>query len=191
MPRLTFKLLLTLVLVLTTANVMAAPSRSRHERRSSLVWLLSSYHMRLDKRTLDEIGSDTVELLIDIANTRADAPKVRVRALAGLGYYPTQDSYAFLTSLLNERNLIGSAEGLQMRRQAIRSLGRAFGDRAVDDLLSLRHDDQAGIRQSVAQALGDTGSERALPDLELWLSTEQDLTVRIAVDTAVNQLRGR
>ena len=60
MPRLTFKLLLTLVLVLTTANVMAAPSRSRHERRSSLVWLLSSFHMRLDKRTLDGIRPTTV-----------------------------------------------------------------------------------------------------------------------------------
>ncbi len=191
MPRLTFKLLLTLVLVLTTANVMAAPSRSRHERRSSLVWLLSSFHMRLDKRTLDGIGSDTVELLIDIANTRADTPRVRVRALAGLGYYPTEDSYSFLTSLLSERNLIGNADGLQMRRQAIRSLGRAFGDRAVDQLLSMRHDEQPGIRQSVAQALGDSGSERALPELELWLTTEQDLTVRIAVDTAVNLLRGR
>ncbi len=185
----------SLVLVLTFAVVgtgtAQAANRSRPERRASLVWLLASYQTELKREMLDELGPDTVELLIDIANTPRDAPRVRVRALAGLGLYPSEDSYSFLTSLLNERNLIGNSHGLQMRRQAIRSLGRAFGERAIDELMTFKNDEQAGVRQAVAQALGDSRSARALPVLELWLTTEQDLLVRDAVDRAVNQLRGR
>jgi len=185
----------SLVLVLTFAlmgtGAAQAANRSRPERRASLVWLLASYHTELRRDTLDELGPDTVELLIDIANTPRDAPRVRVRALAGLGLYPTEDSYSFLTSLLNERNLIGNPDGLQMRRQAIRSLGRAFGERPIDELMTFKNDEQAGIRQAVAQALGDSRCQRALPVLELWLTSEQDLFVRDAVDKAVNQLRGR
>lgn len=184
-----FVLALTLTLV-GTGSAQAA-NRSRPERRASLVWLLASYGTELKRADLDELGPNTVELLIDIANTPRDAAKVRVRALAGLGLYPSEDSYSFLTSLLNERNLIGNPNGLQMRRQAIRSLGRAFGERALDELMTFKNDEQAGVRQAVAQALGDSRSPRALPVLELWLTTEQDLLVRDAVDRAVNQLRGR
>lgn len=183
-----------LLLVLTFAfmgNSAHAANRSRPERRASLVWLLASYHTELKRTDLDQLGPDTVELLIDIANTPRDAARVRVRALAGLGLYPSEDSYAFLTSLLNERNLIGNHDGLQMRRQAIRSLGRAFGERAIDELMTFKNDEQAGVRQSVAQALGDSGSQRALPVLELWLDVETDITVKMAIDRAVNQLRGR
>jgi len=183
----------SLVLVLTFAFVGSAQAsnRPRPARRASLVWLLASYQVELKRTDLDQFGPDTVELLIDIANTPRDAAKVRVRALAGLGLYPSEDSYAFLTSLLNERNLIGNFDGLQMRRQAIRSLGRGFGERAIDELMTFKNDEQPAVRQAVAQALGDSGSQRALPTLELWLDNEQDITVKIAVDRAVNQLRGR
>lgn len=184
-------LALALALLALAPTPADARTRSRPERRASLVWLLAATDAKLSRPALEALGPDTAELLIDIANTPREAPTVRVRALAGLGFYPTEPSYAFLSSLLNERNLIGHAEGLRMRRQAIRSLGWAFGDRAVDELLALRNDDEPGVRRSVALALGDSGSRRALPALEHWLTGEQDLAVRQAVDEAVNQLRGR
>jgi len=168
----------------------AARTRSADERRASLVWLLAETRTQLTREGLEALGPNTDELLISIANAPKAAAVVRVRALAGLAFYPNDATYAFLASLLNERNLIGNDTGLRMRRQALRSLG-VFGERAVDDLLSLKTDAEPGIRQAVALALGDTGSERALPVLELWLTTEPVLTVREAVDRAVEQLHRR
>lgn len=172
------------------ATIASARTRPAEERRASLVWLLAETQTQLTRNGLDALGPNTDELLINIANAPRAAATVRVRALAGLAFYPNDATYAFLTSLLNERNLIGNDTGLRMRRQALRSLG-VFGERAVDDLLSLKTDPEAGIRQAVALALGDTGSERALPVLELWLTTEPVLSVREAVDRAVNQLHRR
>lgn len=172
------------------AGTASARTRPAEERRASLVWLLAETQTQLTRNGLDALGPNTDELLINIANAPRAAATVRVRALAGLAFYPNDATYAFLTSLLNERNLIGNDTGLRMRRQALRSLG-VFGERAVDDLLSLKTDPEAGIRQAVALALGDTGSERALPVLELWLTTEPVLSVREAVDRAVNQLHRR
>lgn len=168
----------------------AARTRSADERRASLVWLLAETRTQLTREGLEALGPNTDELLISIANAPKAAAVVRVRALAGLAFYPNDATYAFLASLLNERNLIGNDTGLRMRRQALRSLG-VFGERAVDDLLSLKTDAEPGIRQAVALALGDTGSERTLPVLELWLTTEPVLTVREAVDRAVEQLHRR
>jgi len=184
-------LVIALIVAMAAVGVADARTRSRPERRASLVWLLANYGVELKKDVIDRLGPDSEELLIDIANTPRDAPRVRVRALAGLALYPSDASFAFLSSLLYERNLIGNEPGLQMRRQAVRSLGRAFGDRGVDDLLELKGDPAPGLRQAVALALGDAGSVRALPLLELWLTTEQDFTVRQAVDLAVNRLHGR
>lgn len=186
------RLLLALALFATTPIATAeARTRPRPERRASLQWVLAAHDTELNKGVLDALGPDTDELLIDIANTPRETPRVRVRALAALAFYPSEGTFGFLSSLLHERNLIGNVEGLQLRRQAIRSLGRAFAERAVDDLAALRTDREPGIRQAVAQGLGDSGSARALPTLELWLSTEHDLVVREAVDRAVNRLRGR
>lgn len=184
------RFLLLCALVASAADAEAR-TRPRPERKESLKWLLASHEAELRRDVLDVLGPDTEGMLIDIANTPRETPRVRVRALAGLGYYPSEGVFAFLSSLLHERNLIGNAEGLQMRRQAIRSLGLAFGDRAIDDLLALKSDTEPGIRQAVAAGLGDTRSLRALPELELWLTTEENLAVRQSVDAAVNRLRGR
>jgi len=173
-----------------TVTSAEARTRPRPERRASLQWVLAAHDTQLRKDVLDALGPDTAELLIDIANTPRETPRVRVRALAGLAFYPSEGTFGFLSSLLHERNLIGNADGLQMRRQAIRALGVAFGDRAIDDLVGLRTDSEPGIRQAVAAGLGDAGA-RALPVLELWLTTEHDLVVRDAVDRAVNRLKGR
>jgi hypothetical protein len=190
MPLVLKSLLVALTLSSLLGGTAAAKNRPRHERRASLLWLLTG-DGQLDKGVLEALGPDTDELLIDIANSPREAVRARVRALAGLGFYPSEATFGFLSSLLHERNLIGHETGLKMRRQAIRSLGVAFGDRGVDDLLALRGDAEPGIRQAVAQGLGDSGSLRALPVLELWLTTEQELAVRAAVDRAVSQLQGR
>jgi hypothetical protein len=184
-------LFLVFVLGLTLALPAFGARRTRQEQRASLVWYLNAYELKLTRESLDRIGPDVAELLVDILNTPDAFLKVRVRACAGLGLYPSQQSFDVLRELLHERSLIGTELGVQLRRQALRSLGKGFGDRAVDDIIHLRGDPEPLVREAVAHALGDAGSERALPMLETWLSVEPVLHVRMAVDSTVARLRGR
>lgn len=196
MPRPTPRLsritsLIFALVVVTLALPATAARRSRADQRASLVWYLNAYELKLTREALDRIGPDVAELLVDILNTPDAFVKVRVRACAGLGLYPSQQSFDVLRELLHERSLIGTELGIQLRRQALRSLGKGFGDRAVDDIIHLRTDPEPLVREAVAHALGDAGSVRALPMLETWLSVEPVLHVRMAVDSTVARLRGR
>ncbi|HRE91373.1 MAG TPA: HEAT repeat domain-containing protein [Myxococcota bacterium] len=183
--------LLCVFVGLTFALPASAARRSKEDQRASLVWYLNAYELKLTRESLDRIGPDVAELLVDILNTPDAFVKVRVRACAGLGLYPSQQSFDVLRELLHERSLIGNELGVQLRRQALRSLGKGFGDRAVDDIIHLRNDPEPLVREAVAHALGDAGSVRALPMLETWLSVEPVLHVRMAVDSTVARLRGR
>jgi hypothetical protein len=181
--------LLTVTTLVTWAGGAEARERPRPERRASLVWVLGQTKVELEKKTLDVLGPDLVEMLIDIVNTPREAPHVRVRALAGLGFYPSEGTYGYLTSLLRERSLMNDDLGTRMRQQAIRSLGAAFGDRAVDEMLGLKQDPELLVREAVALALRDAGSPRVLPALEAWLAVEPAFTVKVAIDKAITRLQ--
>ena len=180
---------LTLVLAGTAAH--AVPGRSHDDRRASVVQLLSAYELELSRPALDTIGSDVGELLIDIASHPRETPRVRVRALAALALYPNESSFAYLRAQLFERSWYGNGLGVQMRRQALRSLGRGFRERAVDDIASLKNDPEPLVREAVAWSLADAGSQVAVPVLETWLQQEQTFSVRDAVDRALTRLRGK
>jgi hypothetical protein len=185
------KLVLALFLVsVPLASAHAERSRrSREDQRGSLVVLLSAYELRLDRAGLAMIGPDVPTLLIDIANTPREAPTVRTRALAGLAFYPDATTKNFLASLLNERSFEGTNLGRQLRRQAMRSFGKAFGDAAIDELVALKDDADPLVREGVALALGDAASARALPMLQTWLVNESVFTVHAAIDAACERLR--
>lgn len=177
-----------LTLVATASH--AAPHRTKDDQRASLVSLLSAYELDLKRPVLDTIGPDVPTLLIAIANHPRELPRVRVRALAALALYPNEATLAYLRAQLWERSWMGGGLGTQMRRQALRSLGRGFGLRALDDVSALKDDPEPLVREAVAWALGDIGSPRAVPVLETWLAQEKAFTVRDAVDRALTQLRG-
>lgn len=185
------KLVLALLLVLTPlASAHAERSRrSREDQRASLVMLLSAYELRLDRGGLETIGPDVPTLLIDIANTPREGPTMRTRALAALAFYPDTTTKNFLASLLHERSFEGTSFGRQLRRQAMRSFGKAFGDAAIDELLALKDDTDPLVREGVAIALGDAASARALPMLQTWLVNESVFTVHAAIDAACERLR--
>lgn len=173
------------------APAEAAPARPRPDQRASLVQLLGAYELKLQRAALDTIGPDVEQLLIDIAGGPRERPTVRVRAVAALALYPSVGTRAYLRAQLMEPAWTGSALGRQMRAQALRSLGRAFGDSSVDDIASLRDDPDPQVRLAVARALVDAGSERAVPVLEAWLPNEMEFNVRDAVDRALDKLRGK
>jgi HEAT repeat protein len=142
----------------------------------------------LTRRALDTIGPDVARLLVELGNHPAEALLVRVRALAALVHYPSQDTRSFLAGLLHEPALAGA--GIALRAQALRSLGRAFGEDAVDAVAALREDPAPDVRAAVAEGLGDTGSERARQVLEVWLPNEPVIAVRAAIDAGLRRLRG-
>jgi len=182
---------LTALVVGATAALAGAAraERTRDDQRASLVSLLGAYELEIKRPALDTIGSRVPGLLIDIASHPSELPRVRVRALAALALYPSETTFAYLRAQLMERSWVGNGLGVQMRRQALRSLGRGFGERAFDDILALKGDAEPLVREAVAHALVDVGTERAVPVLEAWLPHEPVFVVRDAVDKALGRLR--
>lgn len=183
--------LLALFTLAAVAPAEAGPRRSLADQRDSLVMVLSAHEMALSRKLLDAIGSDVSDLLIDLADGPKVRPKVRVRAVSALGYYPGRRTKAYLVGLIHERSLKGSAMGRDLRRQAIRSYAFAYRDHAIAELLSVRDDPQPLVREAVAHGLGDTDSAYAITALESWLGQEDNLAVRTAIDRSLDRLRGR
>jgi HEAT repeat protein len=166
------------------------PRRSAQAQRESLVMLLGAYEPLLVRAALDRVGPDVPRLLVDVASHPSERPTVRARAVAALGLYPSPDMRGYLSGLLHEPSLIGTPLGTLLRAQAIRSLGLAFGDSAVDAIAALRGDPSSDVRQAVALGLGASGSARARLILEAWIALEPSLGVREAIDKGLRRLRG-
>jgi HEAT repeat protein len=164
--------------------------RTPDQQRESLVMLLAAYEPAMKRTVFDSVGPDVPRLLIDIASHPKEAPTVRQRAVAALALYPNASTRGFLLSLLNDRNLLATTYGMVVKAQALRSLGRAFGDEEVDTLASYKSDPEVQIRAGAARGLGDSRSKKARLVLETWLAQEQNLTVKHAIDRALTSLRG-
>lgn len=182
------------------------PRRSAQAQRASLLMLLGAVEPRgarpegppssgvvgtkLSRAALDHVGPEVPRLLVDIANHPAETTAVRVRALTALAFYPTPDIRSFLAGLLHEPALTGSPAGTMLRAEALRSLGKGFGEDAVEDLAALREDPSPTVRAAAAEGLGHTRSEVARQLLEAWLGAEPTLPVRAAIDDGLRRLRG-
>jgi hypothetical protein len=186
--KLTVSLALALALC-SWVTVASAAERSRDDVRRSLITWLESDEFRVDKRALDGLGKEINKLLVDVAGDPGQMPTIRQRAVGALAVYPTTRSRQFLAGVVFERAFVGNALGTLLRREALRSLGRGFGESAVSTLASVRGDESPQIREACARALGDTGSDAAMSELNAWLSNEPELFVRVAIDEAIDAIR--
>lgn len=186
--RLARLILLALVAVVALPQVAAAQV-SPQEQRKSLMWLLSAHEFRVERRLLDSVGEDVNRQLVHIASDPKVRPTIRSRAVASLAVYPSARTRDYLQSLLYERALEGTTAGVQLRRQAIRSLAWAFREAVVNTLSGLRQDADPQIREATAHALGDTRSPAAERILDAWLPHEPELFVRLAVDRSLDRIR--
>lgn len=168
-----------------------AQARPAHQQRSDLLMVLNAYEFRVDAQVLRKIGPDVNKLLIEISGDPGFRPRVRNHALMALAVYPVDQTRKYLESLLLEPSLIGTSTGTLIRRQALRSLGKAFGGSVVVPIANLKDDVNPQIRIAVAHALADTQSDRAIPILSAWLPNEKELGVREAVDRALESFRKR
>ena len=188
----------TLILVLVTLSflisslALARPPLPKTEQRLSLISLLSRHHYQVDRKAFDRIGpaKEIVDHLVRFVSDTKLRPSVRQRAIASLRVYPSARIQKVLESLLYDP-LLQDRAGVPMRREAMRTLGRAFGTGAVVSLSNHREDPNPQIREGCAHGLGLTGSSAALPILDAWLPHEPELFVRLAVDRAIAHIRGR
>lgn len=79
------------------------------------------------------------------------------------------------------------APGIDERWNAARSLA-ARGEDAVDALIRILYHDDPQVRLLAAWALGNAGSERAVPYLERMLEDE-DPCAQLAVECALQRIR--
>jgi len=180
-------------LLLCLSLCVTAQARPSHQQRSDVLLVLNAYEFRVDAEVLRKIGPDVNKLLIEISGDPGFRSRVRNHALMALVAYPVSQTRKYLESLLMEPSLTGTPTGTLLRRQALRSLGKAFGGDVVVPIANLKDDVNPQIRIAVAHALADTRSDRAIPILSAWLPNEKELGVREAVDRALEsfQQRGR
>ncbi len=192
MKNLTTRTAMTLAaLALGICLCATAQARPAHEQRSDLLMLLNAYEFRVDAKVLRKIGPEVNKLLIEVSGDPGFRPRVRNHALMALSVYPVTQTRRYLESLLLEPSLIGNSTGTLIRRQALRSLGKAFGGEVVVPIANLKDDKNPQIRIAVAHALAETKSERAIPILSAWLPHEKELGVREAVDRALESFYKR
>ncbi len=180
-------LALTALLILVSAP--SATARSLQEQERSVISLLNAFEYVPSRRVLDRIGPDVNEVLVRVSTFPRLRSTIRVRALSSLALYPSDRTQRYLVGLLYDRELRKSSVGLLLRRQAMRSLGFAFGEDAIKDIKQFRSDEDPQIRESCAHALGDTLSARAEDVLAAWLPLEKELFIRLAIESSIKRIR--
>lgn len=165
-----------------------ARGRTIDEQEKSVLSILSAHEYRPDREVLRRVGPDVSRVLVRISSRKAVRLSIRLRAIATLELYPGEAIRRYLLTVLHDPLYQANQLGLSMRRQAIRTLGKAFGDSVVDDLLELKQESNPQLREAVAYGLGETGSQRAVPHLKSWLQRESELFVKLAIDKALNSL---
>ena len=180
-----------LAAVLLFASVAQSRGLAPAEQRASLLTLLEGHHFRVDRKLFDRLGrsKEIVDHLVRFASDPGLKPSLRHRATAALRVYPTTRTERFLGGLLYDPTL-QNTQGVIQRREAMLSLAIAFRHRAITPLRNHRDDTNPQIREGCARALGATRSTDALPVLDAWLHHEPELFVRIAVDKAIEYIRG-
>jgi HEAT repeat protein len=180
-----------LAAVLLLPSVAQSRGLAPAEQRASLLTLLGGHHFRVDRKLFDRLGrsKEIVDHLVHFVSDPGLKPSLRLRATASLRVYPATRTEKFLSSLLYDPTL-QNTHGVALRREAMLSLGIAFRGRAITPLSNHRDDKNPQIREGCARALGATRSTDALPLLDAWLPHEPELFVRLAVDKAIEYIRG-
>ena len=137
-----------------------AQARTERERRSDLMLLLNAHEFRVDAKLLRRVGPDVNKLLIEASGNPGLRPRVRNHAVMALSVFPSEQTRKYLDSLLMEPSLKGTPTGTLIRRQALRSLGKGFGDVVVVPISNLKDDPDPQIRIAVAQ-LSNTRETRS------------------------------
>lgn len=163
----------TLVMTVTVAHA-DPPSKDRVRQ------LLSAIDQMPPATVWRALGPGTLGVLIELYDDPSEAPYIRMRTLVAAQHYPVPAARTFL-------NAAASARGQSdlFVRQALISLGRAFGERAIDDVRPYLTHADADVREGAVLSLSRIGTEAARAALRDRLPRERNEIVRTALQRAL------
>lgn len=173
-----------LAAVLGVGLLVPAGASATPPSKAQLRALLSGFEHTPDAQTWRALGREALPVLIDLYDDADAPPYVRLRAVHAVSFYPTPATRTFLLAVA-----AAPRQSDLFVRQAVLSLGRAFGARAVDDLRPFLSHDEPVVRESAAAALGRVRTDAALSALRGRLSVETSAQVRETIERALGETR--
>jgi HEAT repeat protein len=170
------RILVILSLVLTATLGFGSTASADAPSRDTVRAMLSSFEQGPSQIQWRALGAETVEVLIALYNDPNEPGFVRMRAVAATANFPIPATRVFLLQVS-----AAPGQGDLYIRQAVSSLGRAFGDRALEDVRPfLVHGDYV-VREAAVRALGAMRAPIARQLLEARMSVENEDAVRSAL----------
>lgn len=170
------RLLVILSIVLTAFVGDLSPAHADAPSRDTVRAMLSSFEQGPSQIQWRAMGSETVEVLISLYNDAGEPGFVRMRAVAATANFPTPATRAFLLEVA-----AAPGQGDLYIRQAVSSLGRAFGDRALEDVRPFLTHREYVVREAAVRALGAMRAPVARELLEARIGIEREDAVRAAL----------
>ncbi len=164
----------------------AAPPIGRAELQARL----EKTSRGLSASEVAELGAGAGPLLAQIADDRAVASPVRLRAMAALTYVRTPATHDFLEAFVIRKRPSSDAVDRALLRKAAIALGWQSGPRTVEVLAGLLDHDDAEVRLDAVVALGLTRTRRAEKPLRDRLAIEADAAVRAQIESQLKTLLG-
>jgi HEAT repeat protein len=156
------------------ADAISDPSRlARLAQDPSSVVRVVATHRLASRAQQGDHSPEVQRALLDIAASSPDAYQ-RWKAAYGLGWIPGQAPA--LLALLEDPDV-------DVRRQAVTSLGRQGDPQALEPLLATLGDPNSFLRTTTAQALGALRDARAIPALREALQDPTALVAAAAADS--------
>jgi len=166
---------------MTTSTAQAqTPSRDRVRQ------LLSGYEDMPTAEQWRSLGPGTLEDLVSLYGDASVPPYVRMRTITAAAHFPSPAARTFLLA-------VARAPGQTdlYVREAVLALGRAFGERAIDDIRPFARSRHAVVREGAAKALGHIGTPAAVEVLRRRLTVEGAEHVRTAIRRAITGAEAR
>ncbi len=111
------------------------------------------------------LGTESLPVLKRIVEDAGRTPLHRSRAILALAAFPTDETHAFLSSLLLREDPMKDL----IQRHALRALAVGFKERALADIVPFLEHEDFFIRESAAKALGTVGTPQAMDILRKLL----------------------
>jgi len=148
--------------------------------KQQVLGLLSGYEETASPDSLKALDGDVPGTLRAIASDATLTSTQRARAIHALGWFPEDDTRAFLVTQARGSNPM-------FARKAIYALANGWGDQALDELTFALANHDVQTRMAAANALGTLGTPSAKLALEARLAHETDPTVRTTIETQMRK----
>ena len=169
---------IAIVLSVGIESAHAQTALTRAEVRS----LLSGIEATPSAADWRRIGPRVLPHLIALYNEPREAPFVRLRAIDATGAFPTPATRTFLLAVVRAR-----PQNDLFARRAVTTLARAFGSRAIPDLIEFLDHREPTVREAAVNALAVHGSDAERALLRHRLPRERSRIVQDALRRALRR----